>query len=158
EGRASRALRIRGGAEARLDAYGFTQNPTGPGDPPVPSTADPPPTNLSAGAHVDVGWQIGRRVELVPGVRFDRFAPSRARAPGATTRVRTVAPAFDPRLAARVTVTPAVAWLSALGLSHQYPALRVGSLPAPIVTVPGFPFGDSQLQTVAQASQGLEIA
>ncbi len=66
-------------------------------------------------------------------------------------------PAFDPRLSARLTVTPSVALLSAVGLTHQYPALRVGSLPPPIVSVPGFPFGGRQLQTALQASQGIEI-
>jgi hypothetical protein len=67
-------------------------------------------------------------------------------------------PAFDPRLAARVTLTPDVAWLSTFGLSHQYPTLRVGAIPALFVSVPGFPLGDSELQTVAQASQGVEVA
>jgi hypothetical protein len=63
----------------------------------------------------------------------------------------------DPRLSARVTLTPAVTWLSALGVSHQLPALRVGGVPALLVSVPGFPLGDSQLQTAAQASQGVEV-
>jgi hypothetical protein len=57
-----------------------------------------------------------------------------------------------------VTLTPSVTWLSALGLGHQLPALRVGAVPALLVSVPGFPLGDSQLQTVAQASQGVEVA
>jgi hypothetical protein len=51
-----------------------------------------------------------------------------------------------------------VAWLSAFGLSHQYPTLRVGAIPGPILSVPGFPFGDAHLQTAAQASQGVEVA
>lgn len=150
-------LRIRGGASARLDAYGFTQNPTRPNDPPVPSTADPPPTNLAVGAYADVTWQVGSRLELTPGARFDLFGSSRATAPGADTKVSTSVPAFDPRLSARVTVTPSIALLSALAMAHQYPALRVGSLPAPAVTVPGFPGGARQLQTAVQASQGIEI-
>ena len=157
DGRASPALRIRGGASARLDAYGFTQNPTGPNDAPVPSTADPPPTNLAASAYVDVAWQVSPRFEITPGARFDLFTSSRASAPGAATQVDTTVPAFDPRLAARLTVTPSVALLSAVGLTHQYPALRVGSLPPPIVTVPGFPIGQRQLQTALQASQGIEL-
>src|SRR5262249_22310180 len=129
----------------------------GPDDPPVPSTADPPPTDLAAGAYADVTWLVGPRVELTPGARFDLYASSRADAPGATTRVRTAVPAFDPRLSARVAVTPSIALLSALGIAHQYPALRVGSLPAPVLTVPGFPLGERQLQTALQASQGIEI-
>ena len=50
-------------------------------------------------------------------------SPSRATAPGATSQVSTIVPAFDPRLSARVTLTDSVAWLSTFGLSHQYPAL-----------------------------------
>ncbi|MEP6651868.1 MAG: TonB-dependent receptor [Myxococcales bacterium] len=157
EGRASEALRIRGGLSAELAAYGFTQNPTGPNDPPVPSTANPPPTNLTASAHADVIWHIGSRVELTPGARFDLFASSRAEAPGATTRARTTVPTFDPRLSARVAVTPSIAWLSTAGIAHQYPALRVGGLPSPLLTVPGFPPGLRQVQTALQASEGLEI-
>src|SRR5207237_5843756 len=94
---------------------------------------------------------------LVPGVRADLFASRRANgASGAN--VNTVVPTFNPRLAARVTLAPSVAWLSALGLSHQYPALRVGAIPAMLVSVPGFQAGDSHLQSVAQASQGIELA
>ena len=95
----------------------------GPGDPPVPSTADPPPTNLTGGAHADLVWVLGPRVELTPGVRFDLFASSRASAPGAATEVRTTMPAFDPRLSARVTLAPSIAWLSTL--RHLAPVSRV---------------------------------
>lgn len=157
ETRLSPRLRVRAGARAQLDAYGFTQNPTGPNDPPVPSTADPPPTDVLAGAHAEVTWQLGSRLELTPGARFDLFASSRATAPGASTRVRTQVPAFDPRLSARVTITPSMALLSALGVAHQYPALRVGGLPAVVLTVPGFPPGARQLQVALQASQGVEV-
>jgi TonB family protein len=157
EARASESLRIRGGASLHLDAYGFTQNPTGPNDPPVPSTADPPPTNLVVSAHADVIWRIGSRVEVTPGARFELFASSRAEAPGATTRVRTTVPAFDPRLSARIALTPSLAWLSTAGISHQYPALRAGGLPPPVLTVPGFPVGQRELQTALQASQGVEL-
>jgi hypothetical protein len=72
--------------------------------------------------------------------------------------VRTTVPAFDPRLSARVTISTSLAWLATLGTSHQLPALRVGSLPAPIVTVPGFPIGERQLQVALQTSQGVELA
>src|SRR5205085_8594523 len=114
-------------------------------------------TNLVAGGYAGATWQAGSRLELTPGARFDLFASSRATAPGAATQVRTSVPAFDPRLSARVTITPSIALLSAAGVAHQAPALRVGSLPAPAVTVPGFPPGDRQLQTALQASQGIEI-
>jgi hypothetical protein len=94
----------------------------------------------------------------VSGARFDVFQSSRATAPGATTHANAIVPAFDPRLSARVTLTDSVAWLSTFGLSHQYPTLRVGAVPTQEVSVPGFPFDVSQLQTVAQASQGVEVA
>jgi hypothetical protein len=160
----SSTVRVRGGADLRLDQYGFAQGqaPSDHGGSPegqVPSsaTADPPPTNLESGGYADVVWRVGPRVEVVPGVRYDAFESTRDNGPSGT-RTTTTVPAFDPRLSARATVAPAVAWLSALGLSHQYPALRVGAIPAMLLSVPGFPLGDSQLQTVAQASQGAEVA
>jgi TonB family protein len=160
----SPTLRIRAGAAARFDDYGFKQTAT-PVDergrslaPEVPSTADPPPTNVTAGAHADVVWRVAPRVEIVPGVRVDMFESSRANAVAGSARTRTTLPAFDPRLSARVTITDDLAWLSSFGLSHQYPTLRVGSLPAAVVSVPGFALGSARLQTVAQASQGAEIA
>src|SRR5690606_757940 len=73
-------------------------------------------------------------------------------------RERVVLPAVDPRFAARVTLTRGFAWLSTAGLAHQYPSLRLGILPAPIVSIPGFPFGVRRLQRAAQVSQGFEIA
>jgi hypothetical protein len=152
------ALRIRGGATAQVDDYGFEQGPPIEHEPIIPSSADPPPTNLNAGLHADVVWRPAPRIEIVPGARFDVFSSRRADAPGSTRRITTTVPAFDPRLSARVTIAPGVAWLSAFGQSHQYPALRVGNIPAPILTVPGLPVGDTQLQIATQASQGIELA
>ena len=158
EAKLSQTVRVRGGADARYDDYGFKQGPPVPGGENIPSTANPPPTNVTVGAHADVVWRLSPRVEIVPGVRLDVFQSSRATAPGATTQANTIVPAFDPRLSARVTLTDSVAWLSTFGLSHQYPTLRVGAVPPQEISVPGFPFGVSQLQTVAQASQGVEVA
>jgi TonB family protein len=154
----SQTVRVRGGAEARYDDYGFKQGSPVQGGENYPSTANPPPTNVMVGAHADVVWRPSPRIEIVAGARFDLFQSERATAPGATTQVNTSVPAFDPRLSARVTLTDSVAWLSTFGLSHQYPTLRVGSIPPSEVSVPGFPFGVAQLQTVAQASQGVEVA
>jgi hypothetical protein len=156
ERRISPALRLRAGGSARLEGFGFRQNMGGPGEPlPIPSTADPPPTDTAAGAHAEAAWRVSPRLEVVPGVRVDLFQSSRA---GGSGQVRTTVPAVDPRLSVRVAVTPALAWLSTLGVAHQYPALRAGEIPAPLVSVPGFPFGDKQLQTAVQASQGVEVA
>ncbi len=144
-----------GGADARRDATsskrGVSPRRT---EPPRPSSVAPAPTNVTWGAHADVVWRLAPRVEIVPGIRVDVYESSRAQVPGSTKEANTRVPAVDPRLAARVTLTPSVAWLSTLGLSHQYPALRVGSVPAAVLTGSGFPLGESRLQTVAQASQG----
>jgi hypothetical protein len=157
EDKLSATFRVRGGADARYDEYGFKQGAAlGPDD--NPSTANPPPTNVTWGAHADVVWRISPRVEIVPGVRFDVFQSTRASTSGSTAQVSTIVPAFDPRLSARVTVADSIAWLSTFGLAHQYPTLRIGSVPPAVVSVPGFPFGVSELQTVAQASQGIEVA
>ncbi|HVJ93036.1 MAG TPA: TonB-dependent receptor [Labilithrix sp.] len=160
ENRLSRVVRLRAGAVARLDAYTFRQDATSWRTAVVPSSADPPPTNVSGGIFADVVWWLAPRVELVPGARVDVYASSRANAPEGTHTGRggAAVPAIDPRLSARVTIAPNVAWLAALGLAHQYPTLRVGDIPAALVSVPGFAPGSAQLQTVAQASQGIEVA
>lgn len=156
EKKLSSEVRVRGGADAQVDHYGFSQGEAQADQAQVPANADPPPTNVTWGAHADVVWHVTPRVEIVPGVRFDVFDGIRANGPsGAQTS--TIVPAVDPRLSTRVTIAPWVAWLSSFGLSHQYPVLRVGAVPALFVTVPGFPTGDSQLQTAAQASEGLEF-
>ena len=154
----TRALRLRGGASARLDHYDIEVSEQNPREPAVPQSSDPPPTNISAGLYSDLVWRPTARMELVPGARFDVYASSRRDEPPSTTRVRTIVPAIDPRLSARVTLFSGLAWLSTLGLSHQYPSLRVGNIPAPLVSIAGFPFADRQLQTAEQASQGFELA
>lgn len=151
----SPAVRLRGGADAEFDHYRFDQSQSS--EPLVPSSADPPPDNFRGGVHADVTWRVTPRVEIVPGFRVDLFESARANGPAGALE-STIVPAFDPRLSARVTIAPWLAWASSLGLSHQFPVLRVGTIPAFLVSVPGFPTGDSELQTAAQASQGLEFA
>jgi TonB family protein len=158
EQRLSEGVDLRAGADAALDDYGIRITRAGPGEPVVPASANPPPTNLKAGLHVDFVWRVASRVELVPGARFDLYGSSRPRVAPDTGHQRTLLPAVDPRLATRVGITRNVAWLSTFGLAHQYPSLRLGDVPAPIVTVPGFPFGAEQLQSAAQVSQGVEVA
>jgi TonB family protein len=157
EKKLSYAVRVRAGADAQVDSYGFSQGEASADNPAVPSSASPPPTNITWGAHADVVWRVTPRVEIVPGVRFDVFDGIRDNGPSGA-QASTIVPAVDPRLSTRVTIAPWLTWLSSLGLSHQYPVLRVGAVPALLVSVPGFPTGDSQLQTAAQASQGLEFA
>jgi TonB family protein len=129
EQKLSQQLLFRGGADAQRDAYRIRLSAQGPGEPVVPQSANPPPTNLTAGLHADVVWRIARRVELVPGARFNVFSSSRPRESPNTGRVETLIPAIDPRISARVTVSPGVAWLASFGLSHQYPSLRLGEIP-----------------------------
>jgi hypothetical protein len=154
----SPSLRLRSGASAHYDRYSFEKKVvTERVRPDIPSNADPPPTNVTLAAHADVVWRVVPRLELTPGVRFGLFRSTRPDAVGSERSVTTSVPAVDPRLALRFTVAPGVALLSAVGLAHQFPTLRVGDVPAPIVSVPGFPYGTKKLQRVAQASQGVEL-
>jgi len=158
EQRLTESLRLRGGADGQIDDYRVKVGVSRPLDPLPPVDAYPPPRNFRAGLHTDFVWRVVPRVELVPGARVDLFTSSRSRQPTAGSRATSIVPAVDPRLATRVTLLPGLAWLAAFGLSHQYPSLRLGDVPAPLVTVPGFPTGQRQLQTVTQMSQGVEIA
>ncbi|HVT07879.1 MAG TPA: energy transducer TonB [Polyangia bacterium] len=151
------ALRFRAGATDQVDAYSFHQ-PAATGDQvPVPASVDPPPTNLTTEAHADVVWRLGPRVELVPGLRAEVFESWRS-SDTAGIHTHTRVPVLDPRLSIRVVLTPSVAWLAAAGIAHQFPALRVGLIPGLLLTVPGFPLGDSQLQRALQAAQGFELS
>jgi hypothetical protein len=154
EKRLSPVLRVRGGADVRHDAYSFEERGAPPrsNEPAVPSSVNPAPTNIVWGAHADAVWRVAPRVEIVPGARVAVFESSRANVSGRL-------PAVDPRLATRVTITPSLTLVSAFGLTHQLPTLRVGSLPSIVVAGSGFPLGaPSHLQKVAQASQGIEVA
>jgi TonB family protein len=153
----SEMVRVRAGAEGRFDRYRLRLTASGPGEPEVPASANPPPTNLYSSAHADAVLRLAPRVELVPGARVEVFGSSRDREAPSTGRTKTVVPAISPRLSSRITLSQGLAWLSNFGLSHQYPSLRVGNIPAPMLSVPGFPFGVRRLQTAAQASSGFEL-
>jgi hypothetical protein len=101
-------------------------------------------------------WRLLPRVEVVPGVRLTLFDSARATVTGGV-RSHTTVPAVDPRLSLRANLTPALTWVASVGVAHQYPALRVGELPAPVATASGFLPGSSQLQRTLQLSQGLEL-
>lgn len=157
EQRLTETLRFRGGVDAELDHYRLRITAQGPGEPVVPQSANPPPTNLRAGLHGDFVWRVTRSVEVVPGARFGLFTSSRHREAPSKGHERWLVPAVDPRITARINVTPSAAWLSSFGIAHQYPSLRVGNAPAPMVSVPGFPFGDHELQRSMQGAQGFEL-
>jgi TonB family protein len=156
------SLRVRTGFDARIDDYSFQQGTLPPDNsgavtPPFPASANPPPTNMSGGVYADVVWRPAPRLEIVPGVRAGVFESDRSSAPSGAD-ARTTVPAIEPRLSARIAVTPTVASISTVGISHQYPALRIGPVPGLIMSIPGFPFGDSQPQRAVQASQGTEVS
>jgi len=106
--------------------------------------------------YADFVWRVAPRVELVPGLRVTLFDSSHEGSADDSGPVRTTVLAADPRLSARVTLLPRLAWLSSIGLAHQYPALRVGDIPAPMAAGSGFPEGTTELQRVLQQSQGFE--
>lgn len=151
-------IRLRGGLEGALDVYGLREDEPVADEAVVPSTAAPSRTNLTGAAHAEVAWKLGSHVELAPGVRFSLFDSARPAVGSEPARVRTTVPAVDPRLSGRVALGPHVAWLSTFGLSHQYPTLRVGALPAAVAAGAGFPVGSDQLQRTFQQSQGVELA
>lgn len=152
EQRVNDDVRIRGGAGARVEGYKLEQGPapTDEEEPIVPSGVDPAPTNVTGGVHADAVWRLSPRVEIVPGARVDVYS-------GTRRDVTTTVPAIDPRLSSRVMLASGVFWHSTFALAHQYPALRVGPLPAMVASGSGFAIGSKKLQTVAQASQGIEV-
>jgi hypothetical protein len=145
-------LRIRAGAQLEANAYRSTGTAPLLGPDGAPIGADPPPSNLTAGAYVDLVVRWGESVEITPGLRADVFRSVRAD-PLASGTV----PAVDPRLAVRVGLADGIDWLSSLGLAHQLPLLRVGNAPANALSVPGFAAGATHLQSSAQISEGLEL-
>ncbi len=157
EQRLTDTLRVRGGLDGEVDVYRMRITAQGPGEPVVPQSANPPPTNLRAGLHTDFVWRVSRRVELVPGARVGLFGSSRHREAPRSGHERRLLPTVDPRITARVTLAPSAAWLTSFGIAHQFPSLRLGNAPAAIVSVPGFPFGDRTLQRSMQGSQGFEV-
>jgi len=144
------AFRLRTGAQGQFDLYSLSTSAATIAASGVPASASPPPRNATAGAYADTVWRPAERVEVVSGARFDVFASSRSAATGSV-------PAAEPRISARIGLTPFLDWLSAFGLAHQYPALRVGVAPGDTLSVPGFSAGSVRLQTSAQGSQGVEL-
>jgi len=123
----------------------------------VPSGVDPPPTNITWDGHADR--------DLAPGAsRRDR--PRRSReclrvVPPPGERIERRDHQVPPSIRdSRRALTLALGWLGSRrsASAHQYPTLRVGSLQRRSSPDRAFPRGESSLQTVAQASQGVEIA
>jgi hypothetical protein len=91
-------------------------------------TAAPSPvgSEVVVGAYADVTLHVSPAVDLVPGARIDEYRPSSG-LPGPTSF------AFDPKLSARVTLSPSVTWVSTLGLAHQEPSYVV-PIPGLLIT------------------------
>jgi TonB family protein len=97
-------------------------------------------TDFEAGVYADAVWRPLHAVELVPGFRLDAY-----RARGRTA----LAP--QPRLAAKMRVSPEVSWVSAFGVAHQEPTEEVfvpAKLPDAVDEAPRDSF---------QASQAVEV-
>jgi hypothetical protein len=123
-------------ADALHYAYGVNQGT-------VPSPASPVGSEVVAGAYADVTLHLLPGVDLVPGARIDEYRPSSG-LPGPTTL------AFDPRLAARVTLSRTVTWVSTLGLAHQEPSY--------VVPIPGLRVDPTTgLQKVYSIAEGAEL-
>lgn len=106
EQRVTASASVRAGADFWVRRFTIDQAP----DALNPELIDSygPHTDLEGGAYGDVLWRPLRSLEMVPGFRFD----------GYQTRGQVVwAP--QPRLQARLQITPWLAWFSALGTAHQ---------------------------------------
>jgi hypothetical protein len=151
----SSTLRLRAGADVLLYHYAYSQTINADQSNSYTETY-PSRNDVFFGGYGDVVWRVDPRVEIVPGLRFDVFT---SRADGhvplgsplslVTGDKATAAPALDPRLAARITVSKRLTWLGTLGLVHQPPSLG---------PIPGGELGSLSkgLQNAVQASQGFE--
>jgi hypothetical protein len=147
-------LRLRTGADVVLNHYDYSETHSFTGS---YVFAIPTRNDVVFGGYADVVWRVDPRIEIVPGLRFDVFTsrstggdvPTSSAFSLLTGDKATAAPALDPRLATRVSVTKRLAWLGTLGLTHQPPSL---------VPIPGVDIGTLSrgLQSAVQASQGFE--
>jgi TonB family protein len=132
---------LRTGADVTVDEYRLEGAVyTDPDDPRVRRFEEdfPPRTDYAMGAWIDVILDLGS-VELLPGLRTDLYGS------GSTTAV-----GVDPRLAARFHATPALRFVSALGVAHQTPSF--------LVPLPGVaPALAGGLQRSLQSSAGFEL-
>jgi TonB family protein len=134
--RIANGVRARAGGDFAVDKFDVDRQQQGNRSVPFPAHTD-----VYGGAYLDFVTRPAPRVEIVPGFRFDLF------------RVRNetvVAP--EPRLASRIGVASGIAWISALGVTHQVPTFVV---PIPGSNVSRF---DVSSQEVWQASEAIEAA
>ena len=144
------AAELSAGADANAFHYAYGVNPepvASPSSdtvPPSPATTTSPVGNEEvAGAYADVSLHVLPGVDLVPGARVDEYHPSSGLPGGANF-------AFDPRLAARVALSPRVTWVSTMGLAHQEPSY--------VVPIPGLrTIPTAGLQKVYSIAESAEL-
>jgi hypothetical protein len=150
----SSTLSLRAGGSFGLDAYRLSPERGSKLLPIVPSSANPPPEDVTAGGYVEVSSRLAPDVELTPGARADLYRSSRSgtsSAPRDASRV-----GIDPRLVARARLADGLVWVGSIGVAHQFPVLRLGTAPASVASVPGFASRNARLQTTYHSSQGIE--
>jgi hypothetical protein len=139
--RLSPGVLLRTGVDAEADKYDVVTGQTvlSPSEAALAANFFPSRTDLAAGVRADTVLTIQRGLEVTPGARLDFFGSQ-----------GTTAIAIDPRLAARVAMTPRSHLLWAMGVAHQPPSFTI--------PVPGFQPGglSGGLQTAVQESLGVE--
>jgi hypothetical protein len=126
------------GADANAIHYGYGLNQGI-----AASVPSPVGSEEVAGAYADVTLHVLPGVDLVPGARVDEYHPSSS-LPGPA------AFAIDPKLAARVALSPSLTWVSTLGVAHQEPGY--------VVPVPGLRILPSaHLQEVDSVAESVEL-
>ncbi|WP_234023589.1 TonB family protein [Sorangium cellulosum] len=141
---ASERLTVRAGADAQIERFDIDITER---DGDFPSRNDlayaslfTSREDLAAGIWADLVVRPAPALEIVPGLRGDFFASD-----GATKGTA------DPRLSTRLLATPAIALLSAFGVTHQPPSF--------LGAVPGLQVGGLRggVQTGLLASAGVEL-
>jgi hypothetical protein len=110
-------------------------------------------TDVNAGLYGELVWRPSSRVEIRPGLRVDAFtsrSPRRS-AVGTLSGTEAAVGAVDPRLAARWEASRDLAWVVALGVTHQ---ASNTPFPSPVLQFSQLSRG---LQSAYQYSAGAEI-
>jgi hypothetical protein len=135
EQRIGATAHLSAGADANTTHYSFAYSA-------LDTQTSPVGDEVVVGAYADLSLRLAEGVEIVPGLRVDGYYPSSG-LPGHSTA------AVDPKLAARVALSPDVTWVSAVGIAHQEPSY--------VVPIPGIRVNSpSGLQKVYQLSEGAE--
>ncbi len=139
--RLSPSVLLRAGVDGQIDAYRADLEPEF-GDAPGFATYFSDHTDLAVGARADAVIAVTPRLEVTPGLRFDFY--------GSVGSGTLTTAALDPRISARLAITPSVRLVQAYGLASQPPSFI---LPGPGFT-PGLQGG---LQHSVQTSAGVEV-